>query len=130
MDTRILLIEDEDSIRGLYEREIKRSGFYIEAYPDGTSGLEGLLKGRFDLILLDIMLPDMNGLQILKKIKTTVQISNIPVVMLTNLGQEVTIKRAFSLGASGYILKVNTQPKDLIRELSKYLQKKQLTVNL
>ena len=96
---KILLVEDEDFIRELYVRQLTKAGFQVKSAVDGTSGLETLKAETFDLLLLDIMLPGMNGLQLLREFKTNNPTSPMITILLTNLGQEAVIKEGFELGA-------------------------------
>lgn len=121
MDKRkILLIEDDFFIRDLYNRILGQVGFEMILAEDGIQGLE-LSKVKPDLILLDIMLPKMNGLEVLKRIKEAPDIAKIPVLLLTNLGQAEIIKRAFELGASGYLLKLDTSPAQLVAHANNFI---------
>lgn len=121
----VLLVEDEDFIRDLYKRQLDLSGFATDAFPNGTEGLQALTQKKYDLILLDIMLPDTNGLEILKKIKQDPASKDTPVVMLTNLGQEVVIKEGFELGAEGYLIKASLTPSQVVQELKNILAQHQ-----
>src|SRR3990167_11424579 len=103
---KIVLIEDDDLIRELYKDELTAAGFNLDAFPTGREGLEAISKNRYDLLLLDIMLPDTNGLEVLKKIKLNPKTKGLPVVLLTNLGQDSIIKEGFKLGAEDYLIKL------------------------
>lgn len=114
---KILLVEDEDSIRDLYKRQLDLEGYETDAKSNGKEGLEAANTNTYDLILLDIMLPDINGLEILKQVKQNPTTKNTPVIMLTNLGQDVTIKQGFELGAEGYLVKASYTPDQIIQEI-------------
>lgn len=122
---RILLIEDEEYIRDLYKRQLNLAGFQTDAAPNGKEGLELVHKYPYNLLLLDIMLPDLNGLQILKEVKQNPQTKFIPVVLLTNLGQDIVIKEGFELGAEGYLIKSAYTPNQIVEEVKNFLQKVQ-----
>lgn len=124
MNQKILLIEDEDYIRELYKRQLDLEGFSTDAFANGKDGLTALSQAHYDLILLDIMLPDINGLQILKQVKLNNSTKAIPVVLLTNLGQDVVIKEGFELGAEGYLIKASYTPAQIVAEVKNFLQKK------
>lgn len=113
---RILLIEDEAIIRELYEKVLTEAGYELSFAFDGESGIEKAGKGKYDLILLDIMLPKRTGLDVLKELKT-VSKNKVPIYMLTNLGQESVMKEAYSLGADGYLLKAKFLPEQLVQEI-------------
>src|SRR3989338_7011257 len=92
---KVLLVEDEDFIRDLFKRQLDLSGFSTDAFGTGQDGLAAITKNAYDLVLLDIMLPDINGLQILQSIRQNPVTKNIVVVLLTNLGQDAVIKQIF-----------------------------------
>lgn len=120
MDTkkRILLIEDEFFIRDLYERYLKKNGYELITAIDGEDGLQKALANPVDLILLDIMMPKLTGIEVLEKIKEETSIAkNTPVYLLTNQVQESIIKEAFKLGAEGYLIKAQLLPKQIVEEI-------------
>src|SRR4051812_21119898 len=100
---KLLLVEDEEYIRDLFKRQLDLAGLATDAFGLGKEGFQAAQTSHYDLILLDIMLPDMNGLQILQNIKQNINIKSTPVVLLTNLGQDAVIKQGFELGADGYL---------------------------
>lgn len=122
--SRIILIEDEEQIRELYKRQLTLAGLQVDAYANGKDGLNAITQGHCDLVLLDIMLPDINGLEILKEVKNKDATKAIPVIILTNLGQDAVIKEGFQIGAEGYILKAAYTPDQIIQEVKNVLQKK------
>ncbi len=130
-NNRIILVEDEDSIRDLYKRQLDLAGFATDAFANGKGGLDALAQpqNKYLIALLDIMLPDINGLQILKEIKQNPAIKNMPVILLTNLGQDVIIKEGFELGAEGYLIKASYTPDQIVQELKNFLAKKGLALN-
>jgi two-component system, OmpR family, response regulator ResD len=121
---RVLLVEDEDYIRDLYKRQLDLDGLPTDAFGTGREGLEAVKKFQYSLVLLDIMLPDLNGLQILKEIKSNPQTKALPVVLLTNLGQDTVIKEGFELGAEGYLIKSSYTPNQIVQEVKKIIDAK------
>lgn len=124
MDTapkKILLVEDEDFIRELYTRQLTKAGFSVKSAVDGQSGLNTLKSEQFDLLLLDIMLPGMNGLQLLREFKTQNPNSPMITILLTNLGQEAVIKEGFELGAQAYLIKASYTPDQVVNEVKNAL---------
>ena len=128
MKKKILLIEDEFYISDLYKMMLESANFEVILGMDGEKGLK-LAQSLPDLILLDIMLPKMNGIMLLKKLKSNEKTKNIPVVLLTNLGQESIIKSAFELGVCGYLLKVRLEPKDLSTQVRYFLDHPEFRMN-
>ena len=118
---KILLVEDEDFIRELYVRQLTKAGFQVKSAVDGQSGLNMLNAEAFDLLLLDIMLPGMNGLQLLRTFKTQHPNSPMITILLTNLGQEAVIKEGFELGAQAYLIKASYTPDQVVNEVKNAL---------
>ena len=121
---KILIIEDDFFIRELYERQFEKEGFVIDGALDGPEGLLKANKVQPDLILLDIMLPKMNGLDLLRTLKSKPETKDIPVILLTNLGQESVIKEGFQLGAEGYLIKSAYTPSQIIEEVKEFMAKR------
>jgi two-component system alkaline phosphatase synthesis response regulator PhoP/two-component system response regulator VicR len=120
---KILIVEDDQFLREFYEELLKSEGFTIDSAPDGEMASAKIYQGGFDLILLDIMLPKRDGLQILQANKATPpQVANGPIVVLTNIGQDAIIRQCFELGASGYIIKSALNPDQVLQEIKNYLQ--------
>ncbi len=118
---KILLVEDEDFLRELYKRQFEKAGFTMDAFANGKDGLNAALQNTYDLLLLDIMLPDLNGIEILKQVKQNPKAASIPVVLLTNLGQDSVIKEGFKFGATGYLIKAAYTPDQVVREVTEIL---------
>lgn len=118
---KILLVEDEPSIRDLYTRQLTKASHSVVAVEDGTKGLEQLKTASFDILLLDIMLPGINGLQVLREFKTFAPNSPTKVILLTNLGQDSVIKEGFDLGAQAYLIKASYTPDQVVAEVQNIL---------
>src|SRR5690606_35071538 len=118
---KILIVEDDLFIRELYERQLSLAGYDVASAADGPEGLTKINQKVPNLLLLDIMLPKMNGLDLLKAIKAQDQTKNVPVILLTNLGQDSVIKEGFNLGADGYLIKSAYTPDQIIEEIKKFL---------
>lgn len=118
--TKILVVEDDELIARMYEKIFGFDGYQVELAADGEEGLKKIQEVKPTLVLLDIMMPKMNGLQVLDKIKADPNTKNIPVVMLTNLDGEKDAEAALSKGAVKYIVKSNYDPKqisDMVKEI-------------
>jgi len=122
---KILIIEDDVFICDLYKRQLELAGLPTDGVGTGKKGLVALRQNEYDLILLDIMLPDINGLQVLKEIKKGERTQSIPVVLLTNLGQDEVVKEGFKLGADAYLIKAAYSPNQIVEEVKNILSKKQ-----
>lgn len=121
MSKKILIVEDEQDVREIYAQVLREDGYEVTEAWDGERGLGEALSGGYDLILLDIMLPKVDGLQILRAIKAKEELARVPVVLLTNLGTEAVIKEGFGLGAASYVIKSEIRPDQLVDEVKKVL---------
>lgn len=126
---KILLIEDEEFLRDIYKRTLDLANMPTDAAVNGKDGLKALENNTYDLVLLDIMLPDTNGLEILKQIKSQEKTKDIPVVLLTNLGQETIIKQGYDLGALGYLIKSSHNPDEIVEEVKNMLEGRGISDN-
>ncbi len=118
---KILLVEDDDLARELYLRQLTKAGFSVKTAADGKEALEELKSEPFDLLLLDIMLPGMNGLQVLREFKTQNPNSPMITVLLTQLGQEKIITEGQVLGARACLMKTSHTPDQVVNEVKTYL---------
>ena len=119
MPKKVLLIEDDEFIRDLYKRQLDMCDMFTYAFSNGTDGLKSVEENQYDLILLDIMLPGMNGLDVLRNLKAKDATKNIPVIMVSNLGQDAVVKEGFALGAIGYLIKATFTPDQIVQEITK-----------
>lgn len=122
---RILLIDDDRDIRDIYEEFLTQAGFRVEVAKDGQEGLAKIRQGGYDLILLDIMMPKINGLGILKTLKENPNdpsVYNGPIVVLSVLSQESIIKQALEQGAKGYLIKSSVNPDEALNKISEFLK--------
>ena len=118
MAKRLLLIEDEKFISFIYKRQLEIAGFEVDTAGDGLSGLELVQKSQYDLVLLDIMMPGMNGVDVLRAIKNNEKTKNIPVIMITNLAQDEIMNQTLKLGAAAYWIKANMSPTDIVNGIN------------
>lgn len=105
MGKKILIIEDEKDIRDLLQHYLKREGYDVHGAEDGDSGLRKLAKERYDLLLLDLMLPRMDGLEVCRVLRSQAETADLPVIMLTAKGEETDRIVGLELGADDYITK-------------------------
>lgn len=121
---KILIVEDDQFLREFYQELLQGEGYSVDAAPDGEIGSTKALSGGYNIILLDIMLPKKDGLQVLRDLKAGAhKQANGPIVVLTNLGQDAIIKQAFALGAAGFLIKSAMNPDEILQEIKSYLQK-------
>ncbi|HSA83411.1 MAG TPA: response regulator [Patescibacteria group bacterium] len=119
---KILIIEDDPLMARMYKRVLQLEGFYIEMALDGVEGYEKAKTFIPDLILLDVMMPRLNGLQTLEKLKTDPFLAKIKVVMLTNLANKKDAAFALQKGAIKYLIKSEYDPKQVIAIIKEVLQ--------
>ncbi len=122
---KILLVDDDQSLLVILEAALKTAGYQTVTAFDGKSGLEKAASEHPDLILLDQVLPDMNGNDVLKTLKQDVALKSIPVSLLSNFGQNQLVQDALSEGAVDYILKYQVEPQDLVNKVTEILKSNQ-----
>lgn len=121
---RILIIEDDQFLREFYQELLQAEGYLVDVAADGEVALGKIQNSEYDLILLDIMLPKKDGIEILNDLKVQSPKSpNAKIVVLTNLGQDTVVKRCFDLGAQGYLIKSALNPDQVLSEIKSYLNK-------
>lgn len=121
-DIKILLVEDDNFIVDMYTTKFELEGFRIVTAEDGQKGLEMAKAEKPDIILLDILMPKMDGFAVIEQLKKDDETKNIPVVLLTNLGQKEDIKKGFELGAVGYLIKAHFMPSEVVDKIKKILE--------
>lgn len=117
---KILLIDDDESIATVFETALKKDGHEVFIAQEGQTGVELAKTKKPDVILLDQLLPDMSGNEILKVLKSDSHTSSIPVMLLSNYGQQELIQEAIHNGAAEYILKYKIQPEDLCNSIKRF----------
>lgn len=118
---KILIIEDEPSLLEMYKLYFERAGFEVLAVNNGRPGLELAKNKKPDLILLDILMPDVNGWQVIKELKGHPQTNQIPILVFSNLGQAEEIQKGLNLGADDYIVKTDLTPKELLAKVERMI---------
>lgn len=120
---KLLVVEDDDFLREIYVEILEEAGFEVDQAIDGDEAFQKISQGGWDLILLDIVLPKLDGLDIMKKVKAEVKEKpGKSIVFLTNLDSDTQIKEALSLG-DGYLIKSQLTPDNLLKEVNVYLNK-------
>ncbi len=120
----ILLVEDDPFLWGLIRTKFMKEGFDVTVAQDGEKGIEETKKVSPDLILLDVILPDLNGFTVLERLKADETTAHIPVVVLSNLGQQEDVSRAKALGAKDYLIKAHHAPQQIVDKIKEILGKK------
>lgn len=121
MAKKILVIEDEETLQKALLEMLEQSGYEAVSALDGESGWKLIQEEKPDLILLDIILPKMDGFDVLQNIKLTEETSRIPVIILTNLGDLNNIQKALELGANTYLVKADFHLDDVLKKVEQTL---------
>jgi CheY-like chemotaxis protein len=121
MPKKILIIEDEEILMNLLQRKLIQEGYDVAIARDGDEGLK-LMKEIFpDLILLDILMPRMGGIEVMEAMQKDSDLKNIPVVIISNSGQPVEIDKAQSLGAKDWLIKTEFDPQEVVEKVKKQI---------
>lgn len=103
---KLIVVEDDAVIGSVLTLKLKSEGFTVDSASDGSEGIELIKKNKYDLIILDLIMPVMDGFEVLEKLNENK--NKVPVIVMSNLGQQEDIERAKSLGAKDYLIKANT----------------------
>jgi len=123
--SKILVIEDDKFLRELMVRKLEsEQGFEILSAIDGESGLKAMKEQKPDTVLLDLILPGMGGFDVLAKMKEDVALADIPVIILSNLGQQEDVDRGMQLGAVDFMIKAHFTPNEIVEKIRQVLAKK------
>ena len=118
----ILLVEDDPFLIDIYTTKLKEKGFSVEVAEDGAECLRKIKETLPDLLLLDIVLPSLNGWEILRKIKSDDKLKNLKVVILSNLGEKEEIEKGIKFGVSKYLVKAHYTPSEVVEEIEKIIE--------
>ncbi len=121
---KVLLVDDDQALVQLYTLELTGRQYQVVTAANGEEGVEKINSEKPDLVLLDIMMPKMDGIAALTKMKGDAATSSIPVVMLTNFGQENLVQQAFTLGASDYLIKYKVTPAEMADKVAQLVHAK------
>lgn len=119
---KILLAEDDLFLQRMYATKLAKEGLEVVSAPDGEKALSLLREQPIDLVLLDILMPKKDGFAVLSEIKADPKLKNIPVILLTNLGEEDDVKRGRKLGADDYLIKAHFLPSEVVGIVKKYIK--------
>lgn len=119
---KILWVEDDDFLAGMIAKKLLSIGVEFERATDGESALNNVNTNKPDIIMLDIMLPGISGIEVLQKIKENQDTKNIPVVMLSNLSQSDDLEKAKELGASKFLVKASMTLDEIVSEMENILK--------
>ncbi len=119
----ILIVEDDVFLSDMYQTKFLSAGYDVRLAQDGMQCLEELKAGFWpEIMLLDVVMPRMDGIELLDVIKKDEKFKNIPVILLTNLGQENDVKRGMEMGAVDYLVKANFTPSEVARKVEEIMK--------
>lgn len=122
MGKEILLVEDDKFLRELLARKLRNEGFEVLEAIDGNEAIELAKSKKPILILLDLILPGKDGFEVLSEIKKEPETKEIPVLILSNLGQREEIEKGLKLGAFDYFVKAHTSPGEIVEKIRKVIK--------
>lgn len=121
MAKKILIIEDEELLYNLLRKKLITEGYDVSVSEDGQKGLDSMRESIPDLVLLDIIMPNKNGFEVMEEMKKDKDLKNIPVIIISNSGQPVEIDRAKNLGAKDWLVKTEFEPLEVIEKVKKQI---------
>jgi len=119
---KILTIEDDKFLRELIKRKLQSESFESIEAVDGEEGLQQVRAQKPDLVLLDLMLPGIDGFEVLSRMKKSPELSSIPVIILSNLGQRDDIEKGLKIGAVDYLVKAHFTPNEIVEKVKQALK--------
>jgi DNA-binding response OmpR family regulator len=114
---KILIVEDDRFLRELIARKLKNEGFEVLEAVDGEEGFKRIKEEKPDLVLLDLILPGIDGFEVLARMKEDPVLVSIPVIILSNLGQREEVEKGLKLGAIDYLIKAHFTPGEIIEKI-------------
>ncbi|KKR34412.1 MAG: Phosphate regulon transcriptional regulatory protein PhoB (SphR) [Candidatus Magasanikbacteria bacterium GW2011_GWA2_40_10] len=122
--SHVLIVEDDVFLSEIYQKKFEMEGFKVSMANNGEKGLADIKKKKPDIVLLEILLPKLDGFAVLEAAKADVSIKNIPIILLTNLGQKDDVRRGIEEGAAGYLIKTHFKPSEVVDKVREVLHKK------
>ena len=122
MSKKILVVEDDKFLRELIVRGLKKEGFEVIQAIDGEEGIKEIEEERPDLVLLDLILPGIDGFTVLEQVKNDPNLASIPIIILSNLGQKEDLDRGLELGAIDFLVKAHFTPGEIIAKIKTALE--------
>lgn len=121
---KVLIVDDDVFLSGIYFTKLDNEGFDVIIARDGEEGLKAALKEKPDLILLDVLMPKLDGFEALKRLKEDASTKDIPVILLTNLGQKEDVERGVKEGAVDYLIKAHFVPAEAVAKIKAVMKMK------
>lgn len=121
---KILIVEDDRYISKMYQLKLSLEGYEVQVAENGREGVDKVKEMMPDVILLDILMPELDGFEVLKIVKSDAATKSIPVLIMSNLGQEDHIEKGMKMGAAGYIVKSQYTPSKVVEKIKETIEKK------
>lgn len=122
MAKTILIIEDDKFLRELIAQKLIKEGYEVSEAVDGEEGIKKVKDEKPTLVLLDLILPGIDGFEVLNRMKEDIALSPIPVIILSNLGQKEDVEKGLKLGAADYLIKAHFTPGEIIEKIKNALK--------
>jgi DNA-binding response OmpR family regulator len=117
----VLLVEDDVFLSGIYQKKFEMEGYKVSLADNGEKALLEVKKKKPDIVMLDILLPKLDGFAVLSKLKADPEVKDIPVILLTNLGQKDDVEKGLQMGASDYLIKAHFKPSEVVDKIKQVL---------
>lgn len=118
---KVLIVDDDAFLSGIYATKLELENFAVVSASDGEEGVKVALKEKPDIILMDVLMPKLDGFEALKRIKADPETKDIPVIMLTNLGQKEDVEKGLQEGAADYLIKAHFVPAEAVEKIKAVL---------
>ena len=122
MAKKILIVEDDKFLRELISRKLTDEGFEIIEAVDGEDGIKKIKETNPDMVLLDLILPSIDGFEVLSRVKGDASLASIPIIILSNLGQKEEVDKGLDLGAVDYLIKAHFTPGEIVEKIKNILK--------
>ncbi len=119
----VLIVEDDEFLAGIYIKKFEMEGYKVTHCDNGEKALADIKKKKPDIVLLDVLLPKLDGFAVLEKLKADASVKDIPVILLTNLGQKDDVEKGLAAGAVDYMIKAHFKPSEIVEKVRKVLEK-------
>ncbi|MBI5765709.1 response regulator [Candidatus Falkowbacteria bacterium] len=120
---KVLLVEDDSMIVKMYKMRFEEEGYAVLVTDKGSEAIEIVEKEKPDIILLDVILPEVDGFTVLQRLKNDTKTKEIPILLLTNLGQESDKEKGLQMGAADYFIKAQHTPVEIIQKIKELINK-------
>ncbi|HEY4509832.1 MAG TPA: response regulator [Candidatus Paceibacterota bacterium] len=118
---KVLIVEDEQLIGDLLQKKLRQEGYYASVAIDGEAALKQIREEKPDIVLLDIVLPRLNGFEVLSELKKDEELRQIPVIIISNSGQPDEIEKAKELGVRDWLVKTEFDPREVLEKVQRQI---------